>query len=737
LIRLFASTLLIAFMVALTLDVVPSGAVRQFENWLYDARVRLTAPGGQDPRIIVIALDEKSLSAEGQWPWTRDKLAVMTQRLYDYGVRVVGFDVVFPERDMSHDLETLRLLGADDAEFMGKLEALAPGLDRDQVFGEALAQGQAVLAYYFNTDIADSMDEEGVYELGELPLAAFDVDDTMSDRMFLPQAEGFTSNVPELMTGAWSAGFISNPLIDPDGIVRRTPLLHRYGNSAYESLALAMAATVLNDIALPVFVDAPLLVEGYPPLEAVEIGGQRIPLDAQGAVLVPYRGGAGSFRYVSATDVIRGTLRNPERLAGTIAIVGATAPGLQDLRSTPFGSIYPGVEIHANVLAGILDGNFRWQPAYTRAAEMVAVIGFGLLVALTLPLLSAIWATVMMLAALAIALWLNLYLFTSQMHVLPLAATLLVIFGVYMINLVIGYFFESRSRTYMNELFGQYVPPDLVTEMALDPSNYSMESEKRDLSVLFTDIRGFTTLSEKLDAQELSDLLNRFLTPMTEVVHDTKGTIDKYMGDCVMAFWGAPVPNENHAAAAVRAGLGMLRALEDLNMKLWKEGQPELAIGVGVNTGTMSVGNMGSRFRRAYTVLGDAVNLGSRLEGLTKAYGVNFIVSSFTVDEAPEFVYREIDRVRVKGKLLPVIIYEVVGEQGMVPDEEMARLKQWEQCLKLYRTQHWNQARQVLKNLREQDPQRLLYQLYLQRIDAFMEDPPGDDWDGVFTHQSK
>ena len=718
-------------MVAVTLDQVPSGAVRQFENWLYDARVRLTAPGGQDPRIVVIAIDEKSLSAEGQFPWTRDKLAVMTQRLFSYGVRVVGFDVVFPERDMSHDLETLRVLGADDPEFMDKLENLAPGLDRDQVFGDALSQGPAVLAYYFNSG------ENTAFELGELPMAAFEVDETMGERMFLPQADGFTSNVPELMAGAWTAGFISNPLIDNDGIVRRTPLLHRYGNAAYESLSLAMAATALNDIALPVFVDAPLMMEGYPPLEAVEISGQRIPLDAQGAVLVPYRGGAGSFRYVSATDVIRGTLSNPERLQGTIAIVGATAPGLQDLRSTPFGSIYPGVEIHANVLAGILDGNFRWQPAYTRGAEVVAVLAFGLLVALTLPLLSAIWATVLTLASLALAIWFNLYLFSSQMHVLPLAATLLVIFGVYLINLVIGYFFESRSRTHMNELFGQYVPPDLVTQMAIDPTRYSMDSEKRDLSVLFTDIRGFTTISEQLDADELSALLNRFLTPMTEVVHDTRGTIDKYMGDCIMAFWGAPVPNEKHASAAVRAGLGMLRALEKLNMALWKEGQPELAIGVGVNTGTMSVGNMGSRFRRAYTVLGDAVNLGSRLEGLTKAYGVNFIVSSFTVDEAPEFVYREIDRVRVKGKLLPVIIYEVVGEQGSVPAEEMARLKQWDQCLKLYRSQHWDQARQVLKDLHEQDPERLLYELYLERIDAFLEEPPGKDWDGVYTHKTK
>ncbi len=424
-------------------------------------------------------------------------------------------------------------------------------------------------------------------------------------------------------------------------------------------------------------------------------------------------------------------------LEGAIALVGATAPGLQDLRSTPFGSIYPGVEIHANVLAGILDDNFRWQPAYSKGAEVLTLVLFGLVTALVLPLLSAIWGTVMLLVMLAIAVWLNLYLWGAQMHVLPLASTLMVVFGIYMMNMIFGYFFESRSRTLMNDLFGQYVPPDLVTQMAQDPTNYSMDSNKRELSVLFTDIRGFTTISEKLDADELSDLLNRFLTPMTQVVHDTKGTIDKYMGDCIMAFWGAPVPNERHAHQAVKAGLDMLRSLEVLNLKFWKAGQPEIAIGVGVNTGTMSVGNMGSRFRRAYTVLGDAVNLASRLEGLTKAYGVDFLVSSFVVDEAPEFVYREVDRVRVKGKLLPVVIYEVLAEQGKVPDDELARVKQWEQFLKLYRAQHWDQAGKVLASLREADPERKLYDIYEVRIAQFRLDPPGKDWDGVFTHESK
>ncbi len=731
LIRVFASLVLVAAMALVVLDKLDAPFVQQFENWLYDARVRLTAPGGQDERIVVIAIDEKSLSAEGQFPWTRDKLAAMVSNLYAYGVAVIGFDVVFPERDLSHDLNRLQELGAEDGDFIGKLEGYAPLLNRDFLFGAALSQGQSVLAYYFITD------ESQAFAIGELPLPAFEFDATMAERMYLPRAEGFTSNVPVIMEGAWSAGFISNPLIDEDGIVRRTPLLHAYEGAAYESLSLSMAATVLNDIALPVFVDAPLMIEGYPPLEAVELGGKRIPLDAQGAVLVPYRGGAGSFRYVSATDVIRGTVEHPEVLDGAIAIVGATAPGLQDLRSTPFGSVYPGVEIHANVLAGLLDGNFRWQPAYTRGAEVLALLAFGLLAAFLLPVLSAVLATVMTLALMGAVVGLDLYLWDVQMHVLPMASTLIVVFGIFMFNMMFGYFFESRSRTQMNELFGQYVPPDLVTQMAHDPTRYSMESEKRDLSVLFTDIRGFTTISEKLDADELSDLLNRFLTPMTKVVHETKGTIDKYMGDCIMAFWGAPVGDTQHASHAVQAGLEMLQALEKLNMKFWKEGHPELAIGVGVNTGTMSVGNMGSRFRRAYTVLGDSVNLGSRLEGLTKAYGVLFLVSEFTVAEAPDFVYREIDRVRVKGKNLPVAIYEVVAKQGEVPDEELARLKQWEQFLKLYRAQHWKQARAILSNLREQDPERKLYELYDERIENFLENPPGADWDGVYTHETK
>ncbi|MEJ2535204.1 MAG: adenylate/guanylate cyclase domain-containing protein [Gammaproteobacteria bacterium] len=729
LIRLGTSLVIIAALVAHVWGTIEIPFVNQFERILYDARVRATAPGGVDEDIVIIAIDERSLEVEGQFPWTRDKLALLVTQLYDYGVEMIGWDVVFPERDLSHNLEMLRELGAGDPAFIAQLERFAPQLERDVLFGEALGLGKSVLAYYFHTD------ERANFTTGELPIPAFEFDESMQESIFLPRASGYSSNPPEISAGAWSAGFISNPLIDPDGIVRRTPLLHEYDHAAYESLSLAMAAAHLDDIALPVFVDQ--ILPGYPPLEAIEVAGRRIPVDAQGAVLVPYRGGAGSFEYVPAWEVTRGQVERPELLEGAIAIIGATAPGLQDLRSTPFGSIYPGVEIHANVLRGILDGDFRWQPAYSRAAEVLSVAAFGLLMALLLPALSAVWATLLMLMTATGFVLFNMYLWNEQSHVLPMAATIDVILAVFVVNMIYGYFFESRSRTYMNDLFGQYVPPDLVKDMAHDPTNYSMESEKRELSVLFTDIRGFTTISEKLDAQELSDLLNRFLTPMTQAVHDTHGTIDKYMGDCVMAFWGAPVHDDEHAVNAIHAGMRMLAELDVLNEAFEKENFPEIKIGVGINTGSMSVGNMGSRFRRAYTVLGDAVNLGSRLEGLTKAYGVYLLVSEFTREAAPGFVYRPIDLVRVKGKNEPVAIFDVLGEEKDVPGEAKARALQHEQALKLYRHQAWDEAERIWRDLLEHEPDCLLYQIYLDRLATFRENPPGEDWDGVFTFETK
>jgi len=707
--------------------------VDQIENLLYDTRVRLTAPRGIDDRIVIVAIDEASLERLGHWPFTREKFAQLMDNLFSYGAAVVAFDVLFAERDEGADVRLLRKLAVQkgDEAFKMRLDALEPLLDRDRLFADAIKGGPTILGYYFDTN------PETAYVTGVLPYPAFELHESMESSIFLPKGAGYSSNLPELMEAAYGAGFISNPLIDRDGVVRRTPLLYEYKLSVYESLALATAATYLNDITLPIFVDASTWMGDYPPLEGLELAGHRIPIDPQGAVLVPYRGPAGSFPYVSIADVIEGKLEDPSILDGRIALVGGTAPGMEDLRTTPFGSIYPGVEVHANVIAGLLDSNFRWEPAYTAAAEMITVIAFGLLSALLLPVVSPLLSTLIILSLTTAALGFNYYMWEVELHVLPLAMTLYTLFAIYTINILFGYLFETRARTHMDSLFGQYVPPDLVKAMSRDPQHYSLASEKRELSVLFTDIRGFTSISEGLDAADLSRLMDEYLTPMTRIVHETEGTIDKYIGDAVMAFWGAPVFHPHHADQAVGAGLAMLKALDDLNISFAKKGWPEVRIGVGVNTGMMSVGNMGSRFRRAYTVLGDAVNLGSRLEGITKIYGVSFIVSEATAQSAGRYHYRELDRVRVKGKAKPVTILEPLGLEEEMTREQIERARSFQHFLFLYRSQSWDQAEEMLHRLLEDEPDSYLYHLYLQRIAHFRESPPETDWDGVFTHETK
>ncbi len=707
--------------------------VTQIEDILYDTRVRLSAPGGVDERIVIVAIDEASLQQHGHWPFTREKFAAMMENLAAYGTAVVGFDVVFAERDESSDVRLLRSLAEQegDVEFAEKLDRFEPLLDRDHLFAEAMQSVPTVLGYYFDPNA------ETAYKTGVLPYPAFEFHESMGDSIFLPQGEGYTSNLPVLMDSAYHAGFINNPLIDNDGVVRRTPLLHEYEFGAYESLSLAVAATYLNDITLPIFVDVSTWMGDYPPLEGLEIAGRPIPIDPQGAVLVPYRGSRGSFPYVSIGDVINGEVEDPSVFEGNIVLVGASAPGMEDLRTTPFGSIYPGVEVHANVIAGILDGNFRWEPAYTAAAEMITVAAFGLLAALLLPLLSPIASTVITLLISVGAVVVNAYMWNVELHVLPLAMTLYALFAVYTINMLFGYLFETHSRKHMDSLFGQYVPPDLVKEMSHDPEHYSLDSQKLELSVLFTDIRSFTSISEDLEAGELSTMMDEYLTPMTQIVHETKGTIDKYIGDAVMAFWGAPIKDPHHADQAVGAGLRMLTTLDELNKKFQAKGWPEIRIGVGINSGMMSVGNMGSTFRRAYTVLGDAVNLGSRLEGITKVYGVDFLVSETTAHHASLYCYRELDRVLVKGKTKPVTILEPIDLDEDIDNETRDNIRAFHHFLVLYRNQDWEAALKALRLMRQHQGDCLLFQLYEERIEQLQDTPPGEDWDGVFVHTSK
>ena len=463
-----------------------------------------------------------------------------------------------------------------------------------------------------------------------------------------------------------------------------------------------------------------------------------IPVDNLGAALVPYRAYPG-YVYLSAADVMAG--RAPASLLeNTIVLVGTTAPGLLDLRVTPVAQNYPGVEIHANLITGILDGTLRYQPAYAHGVEIVLLTVLGVMLAWVLPKLSPLRGALLSLSLAALYVAAVAWAW-QQNNVLNIAPVLVLILGLMILNMAWGYFAESLAKRQITGLFGQYVPPELVDEMSHDPSKFNMHSESKDLSILFSDVRGFTTISEALTPQQLSDLLNAFLGSMTAIIHAHHGTIDKYMGDCIMAFWGAPLDNPLHARDAVLAGLAMQTELIKLNQTFIERGWPQLHVGVGVNTGRVSVGNMGSQFRMAYTVMGDAVNLSSRLEGITKQYDVPMVVGAETYTALPDMVFVELDWVRVKGKLKPVTIYQPLGLRAEITPELLALAHDFAPILVDYRAQRWDAAQAqlyaVIARAQAAHAPVGLYQIYVERIAYFRTHPPAADWDGVWVFESK
>jgi adenylate cyclase len=410
-------------------------------------------------------------------------------------------------------------------------------------------------------------------------------------------------------------------------------------------------------------------------------------------------------------------------------LVGASAPGLQDVRAVPVAKEYIGVEAHANLVSGLLDGTIPARPRWSALFEIVALCVIALATALLLPRLAPLTGFGLFLFLIGAALALNLLLWSRYGLVLPLGSLLGYTTIAALLQLTWGYFTVTRQRQRLSRKFGQYVPAEIVSKLDAG-AEVSLEGESREMSVLFSDVRGFTTISEGLDARTLKQLMNEFLTRVTAAIHRHDGTIDKYMGDAVMAFWGAPLPDRRHATNAVLGAQAMVAEMQALRPSFAARGWPPIEIGVGISSGEMNVGDMGSEFRVAYTVLGDAVNLGSRLEGLTKTYGVGIIASARTVELAPELPFRELDRVRVKGKTEPVAIYEPIAPADAAP------AARWAAALACYRARDWDGAEAITGELDAAAP-HALYKLYLGRIRHFRAEPPPPDWDGVFTYDVK
>ena len=694
--------------------------------------------------IVMAVLDEKSLDEEGRWPWPRSKIAALIDRLSQDGARVIGFDIGFLEPDensylkfvnqLDQEIHSLNINNRRLDNFIKKSKIEA---DNDLALANAIKNSTAtvVLGYFFHISekeldysIGQKEIDKQVKRIGtsKYPLTIYENKEAQSSpfiRAYAPEGN------LEILTNQTDYSGFFNMLTDKDGVVRWMPLIIQAGEDIFPPLSLQCA---WNYIGRPRLI---VKVAGYG-IEGIQMGERFLPTDENGQMLLNYLGPPKTFPHFSITDILRGNLAR-DTFKDKIVLVGATAVGIYDLRITPFSTNYPGLEIHATVVDNILKKRFLSKPKWTSIYDLLAVILFGVLTGLALPRLSAVKALSFTLGLFILHIITARWLFVSFGIWFNIVYPILALLLTYTALTVYHYITEERERKKIRGAFSYYVSSSVVNEMLKNPDRLKLGGDKKDLSVLFSDIRSFTTISEGLIPEDLVHLLNEYLTVMTDVVFNHDGTLDKYMGDAIMAIYGAPLDQPDHPARACHSALDMMTALKELNEKWILEGKTPMDIGIGINTGMMMVGNMGSDQRFDYTVMGDAVNLGSRLEGANKNYKTNILISEYTYERVKdEFVCMEIDSVRVKGKTQPVKIYQLHAH-NRVPETRDKAIFYFHKGLQLYQQQKWDEAIKLFKGVWKLDNDIFAANVYIERCKDLKANPPGPDWDCCYTMKTK
>ncbi len=708
--------------------------ITSLDNRIIDAMFLWRGAQDTTDSVVIVDIDEKSLKQLGQWPWPRDTVAKLVSNLQAGGAKVIGLDIVFAEPDRTSPKEFVDQLGNY---LHGEVPAATlqrlrddPTIDHDLILGQAVSTGHTVLGYVFQTT------DDGLKTAYDQPFPAaiirgLPTGDTY-DQLAIYKAYRAIINVAEVAQ-AESEGFF-NVFPDASGTVRMVPLLMTMDGIPYPSLALEMVRIGMNKDTIKLH-PSQQIRDRQRGLLGVSVGKSYIPTNNRGQMTVNFRGSNKTFPYLSAIDIINGKELN--RVRNKYVLIGTSAAGILDLRATPFSNVFPGVEVHANVIDNVLAGDPFVFDLLTEIGitYLLIVLGGLFLVALlafSSPLAGGLGGF-LLLEATIIGNYHYLFLHNK---IIGITYPLLTIIIIFMIVTLFNYFFEGREKKFISHAFGHYVSPQVVKKLMAHPENLALAGEEKTLTVLFSDIRGFTTISESMSSTQLALFMNRYLTAMSSVIMQCQGTVDKFIGDAIMAIWGAPLDDHDHAANAVRSALGMMEKLREKQPQWQAEGIPAIDIGIGINTGTMSVGNFGSAERFDYTVLGDAVNLGARLEGSNKTYGTNIIISQYTLTELGDrFFCRFIDMVKVKGKLKPVKIYEPLTEGE--PSEELRReVAVFEEAMEEYHCQNFAKAATIINELHETNPSKL-YCLYRDRIRKYQKTPPPPDWDGSFTFTSK
>ena len=753
---------------------------RQTVDWRL---ARGAGSGRKNEDIVIVDINRDSLQEVGNWPWPRDRLAQILDRLEEYEVRAAAFSFPFSspnDEGLAIFDEVRNEIGGDSPYFGGsgadsrdspglgapgfpgggvggriggrfsgggespetRILKLRARFDYDQILAAAMKDRLVVLGYTFD----NSARVEGVLP----PPAEFHDMENPADKMSSSEIDapagdwnfyrGYAANLEKLLHASSGAGFV-NYTADEDGFVRRMPLLARHAKKNYESLALAILRR--TDVAGQI---TKLFAEGSGGgVSEVLAGGGRAPINRAGETYLNFLGKGGPvadfensgeavFRYVSASDVMRGAAPK-EVFKGKIALIGSSSDVLRDVYSTPLNQAMPGAELLATQIANIKDGKVLRRPSGT--SRLALLVAGGLLAAALFSFLGPVASLVLTFLLCGGVVYTSIALWDGRLEIVDMVSPLLVFIGLFLWNSISGFIVEWRSSRNLKSTFGQYVPPELAKQMG-ERQALSLEGESREISVLFSDVRNFTSISETFTPQELTKMMNRMLTVLSEEIHRQNGTVDKFIGDAVMAFWNAPLDEPAHAAKAVASAMAMQDSMKKLSDELEKEGHPPMRLGVGVCSGEASVGNMGSKLRMAYTAMGDTVNVASRVEGLTKYYKVGVLVTESTHVRCASsgIKFRVADEVRVKGRNQALKIYQPLGDENLFSPEQREALETFEQMRECYVRGEFTEAMEKIKQYRAAEPEDGLGEVYEERIAEFLRHPP-EDWDGVTNFETK
>ncbi len=682
------------------LYVVRLDSIHLFDLKLNDIMLRARDAATPPSKVVIVAVDEKSVNELGRWPWKRSRMASLIRNLDEAGV--VAFDMVFSEQE---------------------------NLTNDTELRDAITEhGNVVLGYFFRNDSTSEPNKVSLEQMqrSKISLVRY-LDDEVAQAGKLPlqQYRGVEPNISMVGTGA--AGFGSfNIVPEDDGLYRVAKLMYSHDGFIYPVLSVEALRRYLGD-------EFVVTAASYG-IDSLNLGSYDIPLSDDGGFTLNFYGKGGTFSTYSAVDVINGVVPE-EAFRDKVVFVGVTEKAVYDIRATPIDPTYPGVEVHATIVGNVLDGRYLLSDGRTIFLNVLLILLVPIILSVLISRVHRTYVSLIIFAGFFVALsGAIFFIFSTYSLVVSLLYPLISLSVTYMSaeayrNVVV----EKKSKFY-KKAFSTYVPPQLVTEIIKDPESLKLGGVKREITVLFSDIRGFTTLSERIPPEELVALLNDYLTPMTEIVFEEEGTLDKYIGDAIMALFNAPIEIPGHPKRACTAALSMINRIPELNLEWAKRGLPPIYIGIGLNTGEAVVGNMGADLRFDYTAIGDMVNLASRLEGMTKVYGVEIVASEYTVKGAKdEFLFRELDYVRVKGKEKPVAIYELMDFKG--GSEELSL--EFSKSLLNFRKGKFKTARSGFEEILKKHPDDTPSRLYVERCDTYIATPPPRDWDGVFVATSK